>query len=143
MKTLTLAGELGRRLEVDVHGRERDAAADRDDASWLRCEIRLAHGTFCGAVEAAIPADDFARFLTELDALLDGSSSVASFTTMEDALAVRIEMDRAGRASVSGSLRELDDSAVLSFAFGSDRTFLAATRADLREIVALFPVSEE
>jgi transcriptional regulator with XRE-family HTH domain len=59
-----------------------------------------------------------------------GSGAVASFTTMEEALDFRVEVDRAGRATVTGKLRELGElGADLSFAFESDRSLLIAAHS--------------
>ena len=67
-------------------------------------------------------------------------SAAASFNTMEEALAFRVEVDRAGRATVVGKLRGIEaGSAELSFNFESDLSFLTKMHSDLREIVAAFP----
>src|SRR5690606_14880522 len=107
MTTLTLQGELGRRVLVTVRGYEREVALDPYDANWLRCSAEVEQGAFRGAVDASFATSDFSRFLSELDRVMSGSSAVASFTTMEEALDFRVEVDRAGRATVTGKLREL------------------------------------
>jgi len=140
MTTLTLHGELGRRVLITVRGYERDVALDPYDANWLRCTAEVEQDAFRGAVEASLTTSDFSRFLSELDGVMSGSSAVASFTTMEEALAFRVEVDRKGRATVTGKLRELGElGAGLSFAFESDRSFLMAAHADLKRIIAAFP----
>jgi hypothetical protein len=140
MTTLTLQGELGRRVLITVRGYEREVALDPYDANWLRCSAEVEHGAFRGAVDASFATSDFSRFLSELDQVMNGSGAVASFTTMEEALDFRVEVDRAGRATVTGKLRELGElGADLSFAFESDRSFLTAAHSDLKRIVATFP----
>jgi hypothetical protein len=127
-------------VRVTVWGYERDAALDPYDANWLRCSAEVEQGAFRGAVAASFATSDFSRFLSELDQIINGSGTVASFTTMEEALEFRIEVDRAGRATVTGKLRELGElGAELSFAFESDRSFLAAAHSDMKRIVATFP----
>lgn len=141
MTTLTIQGDLGRRVLVSVQGYERESALDSYDANWLRCSADVEHGAFRGTVAASFSTDDFSRFLEALDEIMSGSGTVAHFTTMEQALDLRVEVDRAGRATVNGQLREHGEfGGALSFAFGSDRSFLAATHADLKGIVAAFPV---
>src|SRR5687767_9162090 len=108
MASLTLGGDLGRRLVIAVHGYEREAALDPQDANWLRCSAEIAQGKFRGAVDASFTTHDFARFLAELDQVMAGSSAVANFSTMEEALAFRVDVDHAGRVTVSGKLREVD-----------------------------------
>jgi len=140
MAELNLQGELGRRLTIDVHGYESDAPRDPYDANWLRCSAEVEVGRFRGAIDASFTTQDFARFLSEFDQVVEGAGSVASFETMEEALSVRIEVDRAGRAVVSGKLREIDvNGPALSFIFESDLSFLRRAEAELRGIVSEFP----
>ncbi len=140
MTTLTLHGELGQKLVIGVHGFERDAAEDLYDANWLRCSVDVEQGAFRGSVDASFTTNDFARLLSEMDRLMTGESVAASFNTMEEALAFRIEVDRAGRAKVAGKLREVEaGGAELSFKFESDLSFLTKTHSDLTGIVAAFP----
>ena len=97
-------------------------------------------GAFRGSVDASFTTNDFARLLSEMDRLMTGESVAASFNTMEEALAFRIEVDRAGRATVAGKLREVEaGGAELSFKFESDLSFLTKTHSDLTGIVAAFP----
>lgn len=125
---------------VTVRGYEREAALNPYDSNWLRCSAEVEQGAFRGTVEASFATSDFSRFLSELDQVMNGSGAVASFTTMEEALDFRVEVDRAGRATVTGKLRELGElGADLSFAFESDRSFLTAAHSDLKRIVATFP----
>ncbi len=140
MATLNLQGELGRRLTIEVHCYESDAPRDPYDANWLRCSAEAEVGRFRGAVDASFTTQDFARFLAELDQVVRGASLVASFQTMEEALSVRVEVDRVGRAVISGKLREIDvGGPALSFTFESDLSFLGRTQAELKRIVSEFP----
>lgn len=140
MTTLTLRGELGRRLLIEVHGYERDAVEGPDDANWLRCSAEVEQGAFRGAVEASFTTHDFACLLSELDGLMAGQRAVASFNTLESALEFRIDVDRAGRATVVGKLRDTQaGGAELSFHFESDLSFLTTTHAELKSVVAAFP----
>lgn len=140
MATLNLQGDLGRRLTIEVHGYESDAPRDWYDANWLKCSAEVEVGRFRGAVDASFTTQDFARFLSELDQVVDGAVSGASFQTMEEALSARVEVDRAGRAIVTGTLREIDvDRSALSFIFESDLSFLRRTLVELRRVVLEFP----
>jgi len=140
MMTLNLLGELGRKVVIGVHGFERDAAEDPYDANWLWCSAEVEQGAFRGIVGASFTTSDFARFLSELDRVMAGECTAASFSTMENALAFRVEVDGAGRATVVGKLRDVEaGGAELSFNFESDLSFLAKTHSDLKGIVAAFP----
>ena len=140
MTTLVLSGEHERRLTIDVHGYERDSFQDPYDANWLKCSVDLEVGRFRGAVDASFTTQDFARFLSELDQVVQGDARVASFQTMEEALSIRVEVDRAGRAVLAGSLREIDaGGSELSYSIDSDLSFLQRSHAELKRIVAEFP----
>jgi hypothetical protein len=143
MRTLEIRGEMGRRVAVVVEDYERGGPQqDPHDANWLRCSITAEIGKFSGEVEASLTTNDFIRFSSELEKVVSGAASVASFTTMEEALALRIEVDRAGRAAVSGTLRGSDSTppTVLSFGFESDVSFLRPLQAQLGLITSEFPV---
>ncbi|MCB9869694.1 MAG: hypothetical protein H6837_07535 [Planctomycetes bacterium] len=99
------------------------AAEDPYDANWLRCSAEVEQGAFRGNVDASFTTNDFARFLSEMDRLMARESAAASFNTMEEALAFRIEVDRAGRATVVGKLRELGAGAGLNCPSTSSPTF--------------------
>jgi hypothetical protein len=140
MATLNLHGELGRRLTIEVNGYENEAAMDVYDANWLRCSAEVEVGRFRGAIDASFATQDFARFLSELDQVVEGASLVASFHPMEEALLVRVEVDRAGRLTITGKLREIDENGpTLSFAIESDLSFLGLAQAELKRIVLEFP----
>ena len=140
LATLNLCGELGRRLTIDVHGYEHDGPGDTYDSNWLRCSAQVDVGRFCGAVDASFTTQDFGSFLAQLELVVTGKSVEASFQTMEEALSIRVEIDRAGRAVVVGKLRETDfNGSTLSFVFDSDLSFLGRTHAELKRIVSEFP----
>ncbi len=126
---------------ITVLGYERELAVGGDDGNWLRCYAEVENGAFRGAVNGSFATTDFSQFLNEIDRVMSGVGSVASFTTMEEALDFRIEVGRTGQAIVTGNLRELGEFGTeLSFAFESDRSFLTATHSDLKRCVARFPV---
>jgi hypothetical protein len=140
MTTLNLHGERGRRITIAVHGYERDAAQSVHDANWLRCSVEVEHGAFRGAVSASLTTHDFSRFLAELSQVVTLASAVASFDTMEETLAFRVEVDRAGRAIASGKLRDGEaNGAELTFRIECDIPALTSACSDLKRIVAEFP----
>jgi len=55
-----------------VHGYERDAADNPDDANQLRCSAEVEQGAFRVGVDASFTTDDFARLLSEMDRLMTG-----------------------------------------------------------------------
>jgi hypothetical protein len=140
MKTFALEGDGGRRLRITVRGYERNVAFNPYDANWLVCSAEVEVGAFRGAVDASFTTNDFSSFLSDVNNLMNGSAMAATFTTMEDALTFRFTIDHAGRARVTGTLRERGPfEAELSFGFESDRSWLASAHSDLQEIVESFP----
>lgn len=137
-KLLEIRGELGHRIVVRVSRYEREEAQNSDDANWLRCSVLAEVGRFRGEVDAAFMTDDFLQLSKQIDEVLQGGSRQAAFHPLEEALTVRIEVDRAGRASVQGVLRDMDGP-TLSFSFESDLSFLRPLRGQLAEINACFP----
>lgn len=137
-KLLEIRGENGHRVVVRVHRYERDTAQNSDDANWLHCSVLAEVGHFRGEVDAAFTTDDFMQLSTQVDEVLRGGCGQAAFHPLEEALTVRIEVDRAGRASVQGVLRDLGGP-TLSFGFDSDLSFLRPLRGQLADIVASFP----
>ena len=143
MANLALHGGRTQRLEIVVQGYEQQAADNPDDANWLRCLVEVQQGSFRGRVDASLTTHDFVRLLSELDQVMAGDRSTATFDTMEEALAFSIELDRAGRAIVTGKLSETyPGGSQLSFTFESDLSFLAKTHADLKQLLAAFPVRD-
>jgi hypothetical protein len=140
MATLKILGERASKLEIQVGGYTTAAPQDPYDANWLQCSVDVDVGRFRGAVEASFMTQDFIRLADHLRDVLGGSSRKASFRTMEEALSFDIEVDRAGRAKVTGQLRDIEtDGCTLDFAFENDLSFLEQTSEELRQIVAEFP----
>jgi hypothetical protein len=81
---------------------QRDPAL-RPPSSWTsQSSVKIGRDVYRGTVEASFATSDFSRLLSDLDQVMNGSGAVASFTTMEEALDFRVEVDRAGRATVTG-----------------------------------------
>jgi hypothetical protein len=140
MSTFRLNGELGSQLIVEIVDYEQQLTSDVHDANWLACSAQVEQGAFRGRVEAAMQTTDFAILLSELGQVLEGQMQTASFNTMEGWLEFKINVDRAGRADVAGTLRDVQSvRAELSFHFQSDLTYLAKAHAELKRLVAAYP----
>ena len=140
METTRIAGERGCRVVIGVRAFERDVAEGSDDNNWLSGTVEVVQGAFRGSTSASFIVDDLSRFHAEFVQVMRRAGPSASFTPMEDTLALRIEVDRAGRAMVLGKLRDSDTlGAGMTFQFESDLTFLASAQSDLERVVAAFP----
>lgn len=145
MRTVEIRGEMGRLVTIVIDDYERSGSQqDPYDANWLRCSVTAEIGKFRGEVETSLTTGDFSRFSSELNDVTARVTSVASFTTMEEALTLRIEVDRAGRATVTGTLRGSDSTphTSLSFGFESDLSFLRQLEVQLAHAISDFPVRQ-
>ena len=140
--TIIIKGESGSRVQVSVQGYERAASSDPYDSNWLACTVAVHVGGFEGGVEAAMQTYDFARFSAALDGLLEGTEKAAGFTTMEEALGLRLEADNLGHIAVSGTIASADRTTTLSFAIETDQTYLKSTQDQLHAALAEFPVRQ-
>ena len=122
-----------------MFGYESDTPRDPLDVNWLRASVEVDMGPFHGATDATFQTHDFERFLSQLNGVMERKSHVAVFETMEEALSIRVETDRRGTATVSGTLRDIDIGASLSFMLISDPSFLQRTLGELRAVVSTFP----
>lgn len=140
MENIEIRGELGRLLSFAVGSYENEAAEHPCDANWLSCDVQLELGSFRGAVHVPLMTTDFERFFRELDEMLCGQATCARFRTIEEVLHLDIELNKTGRATVAGTLREeVGSRTAISFEFGTDQSFLAATRRQLKNVVTTFP----
>ena len=139
MLEFSLRGERGRWVTVKVSGYSR-ASSDAFEINLLDCTVEVGHGGFRGQVAADCTTTGLVDLVRDLDALIEGARTVATFGTSEGGLELRVEMGRTGHVMVSGTLRECAHlGPVLTFEFESDRGFLASARSELKLIVREFP----
>ena len=132
------------RIAVQPLHRENPQAQDYWDGNWLVTDIEVAVGSFKGRVQAALCAPDFHRFREELQRLQKELSGTASFSTMEEWLALTFTGDGIGHFKVVGHL--IDSPGVgntLSFELTCDQTELPPMLHGLDAICTAFPVLGE
>jgi hypothetical protein len=132
-----IKGENGSRVQIDVRGYERAAGSDPHDNNWLGSTLLVEVAGFRGELGVALQTFDFSRFGRELGALLDAKARVASFETMEEGISLRVEAERHGHATISGTVRS--ESAKFSFSFETDQTYLRAVLREVRVLMSEFP----
>jgi len=139
--TFHLGGAERDYVEVAVRARSYPTATDYWDGNWLRSEVRIQAGGFSAGFEASFRAEEFARFLGELEALYTSLNGVAAFTTLEEQLKLELTGDGKGHVEVRGQARDVAGTGhLLRFRLHTDQTLLSAVLADLRRLVAAFPV---
>ena len=134
----------GNIIQIEVFGYERPDANDEDDANCLRARCSVTVAEFSAVLSLALVTHDFARFTDELEQAVQLLKGTATFSTVEEGLAIEIKFTTAGHAEVFGSARSqtsnVPDVSVLSFSFETDQSFLAHTVRQLKTIVSRFSV---
>lgn len=140
MRTLTIQGDFGHRITITVHRYEHDVPLHPSDAEWLVASVDVTQGSFRGFIDTSFRINEFSNFLAEIDQILRGEKAKAVFSTMEETLAIHIEIHRTGNAVVLGTLRDQDNSGCeLSFHFESNLPFLMQAQTELKAILTTFP----
>lgn len=123
------------RLEVQLIGPPADPQSEGYD--WIKGRVQIDVGAFKGELEIYLCVSDMVRFQEQLKVVYENVKGVAEFKTIEDQLAIRIEVDNLGHVLASGYL--LDDFVCgnkLHFEIRYDQTLLWHTIAEIDE--ALF-----
>lgn len=106
-----------------------------DPDGWLDCEIEVAAGGFNGRFRAFLRTADFPPFRKQLQHLYKRLEGVASFTTLEGQLALRLTGDGKGHISVEGSAVDVAGTGNrLIFEFEIDQTYLSRVIAELERV---------
>jgi len=137
---ITIAGH-GGRLEIIVHGYERENASNTSDANWLNCTLRFEIGLFSGATRLSLETHDIESFCQELKSLLLSGGNEAELAPLEDVIQCKITPTKLGHALISGTVKTCNlVNAELSFSFDSDQSYLTLTGMDLETVIEAFPI---
>lgn len=126
-------GDIGKeRVEVKLLG----PPADRKSPSWLQGLVQIDVGGFKSEVGIWFDLSDLLRFKEQLEPLYERLEGVAEFKTLEDQLAIRIEVDKLGHVHASGYLLDnFDRGNKLHFNIVYDQTLLWHTIAEIDEVL--------
>jgi len=123
------------RVEVNLISRPADAKSDGYD--WIKGVVQFNIGAFNGELEISLCLSDMIRFKEQLEPVYEKLEGVAEFKTIENQLAIRIEVNKLGHVQASGHI--LDDFVSgnkLYFNIAYDQTLLWHTISEIDE--ALF-----
>src|SRR5689334_5098574 len=87
------------RLEVILLGHPADPKSEGYD--WIKGLVRIDVGAFKGELEITLCVSDIIRFKEQLEPVYKNLKGVAEFKTIEDQLAIRIEVDQLGHVEAS------------------------------------------
>lgn len=128
------------RVEVTLIGPPADPKTEGYD--WVKALVQVEVGAFQGELEIYMCVSDMIRFKGELEPVYKNIEGVAEFTTIEEQLYIRIEVNKLGHVEASGYI--LDDLAFgnkLNFTIRYDQTLLWHTISEIDE--ALLGLSPE
>lgn len=119
-------------LEVKLMGRPAEPGSPGND--WIKGLVQIDVGAFKGESEISLCLSDVVRFREQLEPVYEKLEGVAELKTIEDQLALRIEVDKLGHVQASGYL--LDDFVrrnKLYFNISYDQTLLWHTLSEIDE----------
>ena len=127
------------RVEVTLLGSPSHPKSEEYD--WAKALVQIDVGAFKGELEIYICVSDMIRFKEQLEPVYRNLEGVAEFNTIEDQLAIKIEVDKLGHVQASGYV--LDDFVSgnkLHFNISYDQTLLWHTISEIDEaLFELFP----
>jgi hypothetical protein len=127
------------RVEVTLLGSPTNPKSEGYD--WVKALVQVEVGAFKGELEIYIGVSDMIRFKEQLEPVYRNLEGVAEFKTIEDQLAIKIEVDKLGHVRASGFI--LDDFVSgnrLNFNISYDQTLLWHTISEIDEaLLELFP----
>jgi hypothetical protein len=132
----------GDRVVLAVVGRMHPEAQDYWDGNWLITPIRLHVGGFSGTLAAGLRGEELARFREELEGVYANVAGMATLTSIEDWLTLRVNCRRTGSLEVTGEACDQPGTGNrLEFAVeGMDQTYLPPLIEALRQCEQHYPV---
>lgn len=140
---VVFGGERYERVEIIVHGYERQHTGDYHDDNWLTVQISVAAGAFNGSFDAAFQVAELVAFHGELVGLSRTLQGRAQLQTMEEQLTMDFEGNGLGQVELRGVA--VDKPGIgnrLVFALSLDQTQLRAGCDQLARILSAFPVRD-
>jgi hypothetical protein len=126
---------------VIIGGRECPEATDYSDGNWLSASVDVAAGSFRGAYDASLRAEELARFRDQLRPLYRALAGRATFETTECCLGIQVEGDGKGHFHAKCFAVDVPGTGNrLTFTLDFDQTELPYVLRELDTICDAFPV---
>jgi hypothetical protein len=120
------------RVEVELLSPPVDEAG----YDWARARARVAAGAFRADFDMMILGSDLARFRQQLEPVYRDLRGSAEFTTLENQLYLKVEVDRTGHARVTGYAKDDVNGNCLTFELRLDQTHLKRTLSELSDVLS-------
>jgi hypothetical protein len=114
---------------------------ESDEGNWIDCEVQIAVGGFRGSFRADLRSEEFQTFREEVETLNSALEGTATFSTMEEQVAMTLSGNGRGAVRVSGEAMDATGTGNrLTFHFVIDQTYLPEISRSLGHLLAAFPV---
>ncbi len=121
------------RIEVEIFG----PPAEEGGYDWIGARTIVLANKFRADVDMMLLACELREFRDDLERVYQNCDGVAEFTTLEEQLALKVELDRLGHARVTGHVKDLWAGNCLNFELKElDQTFLGRTLSELGEALS-------
>jgi len=136
-----IGDEGGHHVVIRALSRNHPTLFDHRDGNWVGCELQIAAGGFRAAFRADLRSEEFQAFLVEAEVLNSALDGVASFSTIEEQIALSLVGNGRGQVRVQGVALDAPGSDNrLHFSFDIDQTDLPQICRSLESLLAAFPV---
>ncbi len=134
-------GEEKDRVEVQIHGYEREPTGEYFDDNWVNVSVHLSVGSFSGHYTATFLTSDFVSFHDNLLILHQSLKAIARFSTLEEQLSLELTGDGCGHITLKGLAIDAPGTGNrLNFELALDQSYLPLALRELHDIVSRFPV---
>lgn len=141
MKIVAIGGREHERVEIAIHGYERQMTGEWHDDNWISVKVTIRAGAFCGAFVASFITDELRVFREQLMCLYTSCVGQAVFDTLEGQLHLKLEGEPLGRVRLEGRASDQPGSGnKLNFVIDVDQSHLKSAIGDIDEALEMYPV---
>ncbi|MGH2317784.1 WapI family immunity protein [Planococcus sp. SE5232] len=142
MKKLDILGS-ETKIEIKILERLYPESIGSWEGDWVKAVIRVEIPGYSANFLADLRTEEFKEFRDQLAAMNQNLEGPASLISIENAIEAKAVMDSLGGIYWEVSTRyPISTGAVLTFAFGSDQSYLNQLVKELDEVLAEFPMLE-
>ena len=138
---VTLRGEAGAEVQIELVGRAHPEQQDYWDGNWLRTRVKVRAGGFRGEFEPELRAEEFARLRDGVRVCLTDLRGTFVFEALEGQLEITAKGD--GLGHFRAECRAEDVAGIgneLTFTIDLDQTYLPPLASQLDAALKAFPV---
>ena len=127
-------------VQIKVAKRSYPNNNDYWDGNWLLSEIKINVSGFKNIYRTNLRADDFQRFYEGLEKLNKNLVKEVEFTTMEEGLYLKGQIDITGNIKWEGIAKSEPGSSSLTFLMETDNTSVSRLAKQVKEILNNYPI---